>query len=182
MADVIAPPVALETPQNGLLRRRNSISASVVAPAQLSLRHSREAASSSSSYATTAASSATSSGSSQNDDFELFSIKPVHYTSLKDILPAAAVNSPRPMTPGSHHGSEILIRNRLVKQAAWAYLQPMSTSPDSSGGSFLRRLCIRFSGNAPVVALLDFVDRHILLPLTRAVDWLLRAIGLRSLR
>nr|GMD42906.1 Formin-like protein [Ipomoea batatas]GMD44397.1 Formin-like protein [Ipomoea batatas] len=181
MADVIAPPA----PQNGLLRRRNSISASVVAPAQLSLHNGRDASSSSSSYATTAASSATSSGSSQTDgDFELFSIKPVNYTSLKDLLPGgAAVNSPRPMTPGSHHGSaEILIRNRLVKQAAWAYLQPMSTSPDSSAGTFLRRLCLRFSGNAPVVALLDFVDRHILLPLTRTVDWLLRAIGLRSVR
>ncbi|KAL2345282.1 hypothetical protein Fmac_006567 [Flemingia macrophylla] len=81
---------------------------------------------------------------------ELVSLKPpssASYTSLRDMLPPpnAAVYSP---TASAYSGQEISIRNRLVKQAAWAYLQPMSAS---SGGSstphFLRRLsaaCLGF--------------------------------------
>ncbi|KAK7278711.1 hypothetical protein RJT34_23747 [Clitoria ternatea] len=71
------------------------------------------------------------------------------YTSLRDVLPfsAAAVNSPTAPSSSStssassaaaaHH---ISIRNRLVKQAARAYLQPMSASPSGpSGRNFFRR-------------------------------------------
>ncbi|KAL4339103.1 hypothetical protein AHAS_Ahas12G0276700 [Arachis hypogaea] len=74
------------------------------------------------------------------------------YTSLKDMLPFTAVNSPSP-TPtaaataasSSSGGGSISIRNRLVKQAAWAYLQPMSPSPCSpSGPNFIGRLRLRF--------------------------------------
>ncbi|OVA15965.1 hypothetical protein BVC80_1823g20 [Macleaya cordata] len=47
----------------------------------------------------------------------------ITYTSLRDMLPP-------PLSTGqSFH--EIPIKNRLVKQAAWAYLQPMSNSPES---------------------------------------------------
>ncbi|MED6210045.1 hypothetical protein PIB30_060343 [Stylosanthes scabra] len=80
--------------------------------------------------------------------FELVSFNNVNltsssfYTSLKDLLPSssssAAVNSP------TASSSAISIRNRLVKHAAWAYLQPMSSSPSSSSSAssthFLRRL------------------------------------------
>nr|GMD86736.1 uncharacterized protein LOC109181112 [Ipomoea batatas] len=52
------------------------------------------------------------------------------YISLRDLLPLAIINSPRPMTPATHrelyYGSEISIRNLLVKMAACAYLKPMS--------------------------------------------------------
>ncbi|MED6192180.1 hypothetical protein PIB30_007711 [Stylosanthes scabra] len=61
------------------------------------------------------------------------------YTSLRDLLPSSAVNSPT-----ASSSSAISIRNRLVKHAAWAYLQPMSSSPSSSSSTsspyFLRRL------------------------------------------
>ncbi|CAL0309988.1 unnamed protein product [Lupinus luteus] len=77
------------------------------------------------------------------------------YTSLRDMLPstAAAVNSPT----ASSSGYEISIRNHLVKQAAWAYLQPMSASPTSPSAAphFLRRLYHRFS------AFLTFVNHHL---------------------
>ncbi|RDX64193.1 hypothetical protein CR513_57283, partial [Mucuna pruriens] len=72
---------------------------------------------------------------------ELVSLKyplSASYTSLRDVLPSpnAAINSPT-----ASAGQEISIRNRLVKQAAWAYLQPMSASPGgSSTPHFLRRL------------------------------------------
>ncbi|XP_071739253.1 uncharacterized protein [Rutidosis leptorrhynchoides] len=80
-------------------------------------------------------------------DFELISLKPASYTSLRDILPTAAgaVMSPKAPSFTSHSGYEIPIRNRLVKQAAWAYLQPMSTSPDSGGPTVFHRLWTRFS-------------------------------------
>ncbi|KAL3628176.1 hypothetical protein CASFOL_027222 [Castilleja foliolosa] len=85
------------------------------------------------------------------DTLELQLIKPdLHsYSSLRDILPSLAVNSPKPksITPRS----DIRIRNRLVKQAALAYLQPMSTAPGSTGGDFFRRLWAR------VAAFIDFL-------------------------
>ncbi|KAI9076418.1 hypothetical protein K1719_028467 [Acacia pycnantha] len=54
----------------------------------------------------------------------------VSYTSLRDLLPSAT-----PLPLFSVSGYDISIRNRLVKQAAWAYLQPMSSSPTSSSSS-----------------------------------------------
>ncbi|GAB4856299.1 hypothetical protein Ancab_014227 [Ancistrocladus abbreviatus] len=85
-------------------------------------------------------------------EFELISLKPPSYISLKDILPfspsllsptANAVISTTTTTSASSTTSslssyEISIRNRLVKQAAWAYLQPMSFSPSASGRRFWR--------------------------------------------
>ncbi|KAJ0694968.1 hypothetical protein HanPI659440_Chr15g0614851 [Helianthus annuus] len=87
------------------------------------------------------------SSSSSPADFELVSLKPVSYTSLRDILPttAASVQSPKVPSFVVHPGYEISIRNRLVKQAAWAYLQPVSISPDSDGTTIFHRLWTRFS-------------------------------------
>ncbi|KAK3025882.1 hypothetical protein RJ639_041679 [Escallonia herrerae] len=123
---------------------------------------------------TTSSSSSSSFQSFPSADFELISIRPTSYTSLKDLLPsAAAVQSPT-APAASQSGYEITIRNRLVKQAAWAYLQPMSTSPDSAGQGFLHRLWVRISG----AGLFRFVDRVV----TRAFDWMLRVIRVRTSR
>lgn len=135
------------------LRRRNSISTSVVVPTNLSLLSP-----------TTPTKHLhclhTSSFPAQNSDvssrppppqlnLELLSLKGSEsYTSLKDLLPSSAspsaVNSPTAATAASS-GYEISIRNRLVKQAAWAYLQPMSSTSGPSGPNFLRRLCLKLS-------------------------------------
>nr|GMD60685.1 uncharacterized protein LOC109181112 [Ipomoea batatas]GME13584.1 uncharacterized protein LOC109181112 [Ipomoea batatas]GME13585.1 uncharacterized protein LOC109181112 [Ipomoea batatas] len=75
----------------------------------------------------------------------------------KDLLPRAIGNSPRPTTPAAHrelyYGSEISIRNRLVKMEAWAYLKPMSTLTVTTDHSFLRR----FLPNRAVCAFVHFV-------------------------
>ncbi|XP_009763678.1 uncharacterized protein [Nicotiana sylvestris] len=165
--------------ENPILRRRNS----VMLPKKLTLQHQTSASTTITTTATSSSSASSSLTNSASDDFELFSIKPVSYTSLRDILPPSAVNSPRPMTSPhqGQSGSEISIRNRLVKQAAWAYLQPMSTSPDSSGRSLFRRTFL-FPVNNPVAGILDCIDRYIFAPLTKAVDWLLRAVRVRSSR
>lgn len=83
-------------------------------------------------------------------DLELLLLKSPYtsYTSLRDMLPSphASVNSPTGSSAAVNSGYEISIRNRLVKQAAWAYLQPMSSFPtNSSAPNFLSRLCHRFS-------------------------------------
>ncbi|KAG6604323.1 hypothetical protein SDJN02_04204, partial [Cucurbita argyrosperma subsp. argyrosperma] len=80
------------------------------------------------------------------------------YTSLKDILPssAVAVNSPTAASP-ANSGYEILIRNRLVKQAAWAYLQPMSASSYSAGPNLFHGLWLRFSTGNPISSCLGFI-------------------------
>ncbi|KAL6514317.1 hypothetical protein OROMI_002143 [Orobanche minor] len=142
-----------------LLRRRNSTPASiVVVPTKLTFlgHHSSTTTSTYSSF--------------PSDDLELLPVKPTShsYTSLKDLLPSVAVNSPKsnPALPASH----ICIRNRLVKQAAWAYLQPMSTHPGPSGDRFLHRLwpCI--------AAFFDLVHRNVIL----AVNWTLRFFWIRG--
>ncbi|KZT76003.1 hypothetical protein F511_46973 [Dorcoceras hygrometricum] len=153
-----------------LLRRRNSTSNSdLVVPTKLSFLHHQ----SSSSTVTTTSSSSTSSFPS--DDLELLPIKrsPHSYTSLKDLLPSAAVNSPKPSAVLlAHPGSDICIRNRLVKQAAWAYLQPMYTLPGPVGGSFFHRFWPRVS------AVFDFICRNVRMAFDRA----LRSLRIRSSR
>ncbi|XP_047967561.1 uncharacterized protein LOC125211696 [Salvia hispanica] len=144
--------VAVSLPQqprdHPLLRRRSSIPSSIaVAPPKLNLLHHH---------------------SSSSDDLELLSIKPNprSYTSLKDLLPTTAVNSPRPSS--AQAGSDICIRNRLVKQAAWAYLQPMSTASGSADAGFLRRLA----------ALFELVRRSV----ARAINWTLQFVWIRCSR
>lgn len=63
-------------------------------------------------------------------DIEMITIPAVKYTSLRDIMPE---HPPPPaiMSPAkSSSWNEIPIKNPLVKQAALAYLQPMSTPPE----------------------------------------------------
>ncbi|GFP82693.1 hypothetical protein PHJA_000412400 [Phtheirospermum japonicum] len=163
-ADVVS--AAQQYEDHPLLRRRKSSSASKLT---LFPHHN----SSSSSTTTTTATS--SSSSFPSDDLELLSIKPTSrsYTSLKDLLPTVAVNSPKPNSAHqAQPGSDICIRNRLVKQAAWAYLQPMSTSPGSAGNNFFHRLWPR------VAAFFDFVRRSVI----RAVGWTLQVFSIRSSR
>ncbi|XP_041027727.1 uncharacterized protein LOC121267756 [Juglans microcarpa x Juglans regia] len=103
------------------------------------------------------------------------------YTSLKDLLPSssAAVGSPT-VASAANSSYEVSIRNRLVKQAAWAYLQPMSSSPGSSGSHFLSRLCLRLS--SCLTDCLDFIKSHLVPAATRLLDQILRAFGLRNSR
>ncbi|QCD98100.1 uncharacterized protein LOC114165322 [Vigna unguiculata] len=101
---------------------------------------------------------------------ELVSLKSpfsASYTSLRDVLPSPnfAVNSP---TASAYSGQEISIRNRLVKQAAWAYLQPMSASPGgASTPHFLRRLS---------AASLDFIFHHLVPAVSRFFRGMFHAI------
>ncbi|XP_059645974.1 uncharacterized protein LOC132289551 [Cornus florida] len=167
------------------LRRRNSIATSLVIPSKLTfqtLPHHASSFPTTTTTTTTSSSSASSSSSSQSFptvDFELISIKPLSYTSLKDVLPSTAVNSPTVQS-----GYEISIRNRLVKQAAWAYLRPMSISPDSSSRHFLHRLWASISGRLRLkaTAFLSLINCHILPTLSRTFDRLLRAIRIPSSR
>ncbi|VVB05478.1 unnamed protein product [Arabis nemorensis] len=81
---------------------------------------------------------------SQTLDLELVSVDKSSddplpfYTSLKDILPSTTTTVDSPDV-SSTAGPTILIRNRLVKQAACAYLQPSTPTP-SSNPSFIRRV------------------------------------------
>ncbi|KAK7345264.1 hypothetical protein VNO77_15862 [Canavalia gladiata] len=117
-------------------------------------------------------------------NLDSLSIKSPSYTSLKDVLPfSAAVNSPTASAAGGHH---ILIRNRLVKQAAWAYLQPMSTSPSGpSGPHFFHRIRHRFSSSSssssssrrnPLACCLSFLCHHLVPCFTRILHQILHAI------
>ncbi|KAL3839343.1 hypothetical protein ACJIZ3_023934 [Penstemon smallii] len=147
MNDVVSAPLHSQSPP--LLRRRNFISTSIViVPTKLTLNPS----------------SATSPYF-HSDDLELLSIKHSSnsYTSLKDLLPSFPVNSPMP-------SSDICIRDRLVKQAAWAYLQPASTSSGSAGSSFFHRLLPRLA------VFTDFVRTQAV----QALHWMLRVIRIRS--
>ncbi|KAL2900077.1 Asparagine--tRNA ligase [Bienertia sinuspersici] len=118
-------------------------------------------------------------------DYELVvSLKSDSYTSLKDILPstpASSILSPTPAialagvsSSSSGSGYEISIRNRLVKQAAWAYLQPalLLSSPSSSS----RHLCF-FSADH-LRQLFAQVRRALSETLTRVYDCLVDALWL----
>ncbi|XVF07569.1 hypothetical protein REPUB_Repub06bG0150700 [Reevesia pubescens] len=101
------------------LRRSNSISTPVQVSSKLTLLTPKPLQ--------TATSFPNGNAVSPPLDLELISLKTslASYTSLKDILPSSAVAICSPTAAGSvtNSGYEISIRNRLVKQAAWAYLQ-----------------------------------------------------------
>ncbi|XP_022935679.1 uncharacterized protein LOC111442465 [Cucurbita moschata] len=147
------------------LRRRNSITVPVVVPSKLSL------------LAATKSSRGVASSPQLPLAFELVPIKSsssspsLAYTSLRDILPSAtAIYSPTAAS-AANSGYEISIRNRLVKQAAWAYLQPMASSPSSSGPHLLHRIWLRFS------AWLSFVNLPIISSVTNAFNRIFRVVG-----
>ncbi|KAG5243921.1 early nodulin [Salix suchowensis] len=152
--------------QVATLRRRNSIAMSVVIPTKLSLLSS------------TFPPSHLKGAIPSPLDISLLSQKSSSsYTSLKDLLlPSATVNSPTASNSTTTSAYEISIRNRLVKHAAWAYLQPMSSSPDSSGTHFLRRLWLGFSIKNPITACFRFLSGHVIPSITSAFDRILHAI------
>ncbi|KAJ9181318.1 hypothetical protein P3X46_009458 [Hevea brasiliensis] len=158
------------------LRRRNSIATSVVIPSELAIPSKPLHTSSLPPHHT----NGNGVASSPPLDFELSSFKSsLSYTSLKDILPSTAVNSPTGAASACGSACEISIRNRLVKQAAWAYLQPMSSSPDSSSQHFLRRLWLQFSVRNPITSCIRFISLHVIPSITRTFDRILRAIRVR---
>ncbi|XP_058087762.1 uncharacterized protein LOC131234807 [Magnolia sinica] len=117
-------------------------------------------------------------------DFELvaLTIRPLSYTSLKDLITSSSSSlgvGLCPSSPGvaTHSCHDISIRNRLVKQAAWAYLQPMAASPDSAGRDFFRRVWVRICSPGhfrnPVSACLSFLNRHVIPTIARAIGRLL---------
>lgn len=143
------------------LRRHNSIATSVITPKKLPLP------------STTPPMRTTS--------LELISLKSpfASYISLRDMLPSpgAAINSPTASAVTISSGYEISIRNHLVKQAAWAYLQPMSASPgDSSDSSFLRRMLHRLSSDNPLSACFSFLYHNLFSGFTRIFHRILDAL------
>ncbi|CAN6866558.1 hypothetical protein Bca4012_046851 [Brassica carinata] len=106
-------------------------------------------------------------------DFDLISIKPpsfVTYTSLRDIISSPSNSSVKlPSINGSSSPvlstvGDISIRDPLVKQAAWSYLQAtaQTSSEDSAGCQFFRRVWIHFSAGVQF--------------LRRVFEWILHSI------
>ncbi|XP_042519604.1 uncharacterized protein LOC122093350 [Macadamia integrifolia] len=172
------PPAALmgtTTMREPVRRRRNSIASSVI-PAKLNL--------SSDETLNFPIVNGGSKVSHAVDDLELISLRTrTNYTSLKDLLPsspAAGIQSPRAV-PGVESGYEICIRNRLVKQAAWAYLQPKSVTPGSSGRHFFQRIWDRFQFlreylRNSVNACFEFLNQYVVSKIARVFDRLLGLI------
>lgn len=112
-------------------------------------------------------------------DFELLPLPTAAYTSLKDLLPPSpsSVLSPTPSAAVSSSpsnggsGYEISIRNRLVKQAAWAYLHSAVASEPSSS----RRLC--FSGEF-LRQMFAGLQQFVIDTVRRVYDWLMDALWL----
>ncbi|CAK7329449.1 unnamed protein product [Dovyalis caffra] len=76
---------------------------------------------------------------SKDLDVEMIQIRPLAYTSLRDLLPASSSSGLLSPTRKSSSRREISFKNPLVKHAARAYLQPMST-PDVDDKGFFQRL------------------------------------------
>ncbi|KAJ4837453.1 hypothetical protein Tsubulata_015304 [Turnera subulata] len=158
-----------ETPPPSTIRRRNSIAASVVIPPK-PIFHT----------------SSLPPPHTASADFELFPLyspsrsNSSPYTSIKDLLPSpvgAFVNSPTAAPTPRSSSHDISIRNRLVKQAAWAYLQPMSSpSSSSSGDHFLRRLWLQLSSHNPVSACIRFFTLRVAPAVNAALDRFIRFV------
>lgn len=122
-------------------------------------------------------------GGHTDEDMESVELVPLNdkdslpaYTSLRDIL-RPSLSPPPPTSPAgssSQAWSEIPIRNRLVKQAAWAYLQPMAASPESSGNDLFGR-CWDLAGDIRrnLAADLMFFRQRVWPAISRAFGWLL---------
>ncbi|KAF5744904.1 hypothetical protein HS088_TW07G00485 [Tripterygium wilfordii] len=101
------------------------------------------------------------------------------YTSLKDLMPS---NRVRMRSVKSAH--EIPISNFLVKKAAWAYLQPMlepcsmRTCNDWESKHILGRILDDLK--SPANACLQFINKYIIVKITRAFDLVLGALLIRS--
>lgn len=67
-----------------------------------------------------------------SSDVEMVAVQPSFtYTSLRDVLPAAAPTVVSPSYSRRQSWEEIPIKNPLVQKGAWAYLQPMTVVPES---------------------------------------------------
>ncbi|MFS7978321.1 hypothetical protein Hanom_Chr10g00914161 [Helianthus anomalus] len=88
--------------------------------------------------------------SSRESDIEMISIDSLSsYTSLKDLLWATSTPSPVDSLTRLrriHSWREIPIKDPLLQHAAWAYLQPMTSEPDSHDRCCLWKLKDCFSG------------------------------------
>ncbi|XWS40234.1 hypothetical protein CRYUN_Cryun18bG0122700 [Craigia yunnanensis] len=90
----------------------------------------------------------------------MITIDSVTYTSLKDLLPT----SPPAITSPTHNSSwhEIPIKNPLVKHAALAYLQPMSSPTEVGEKGLFGRLKERCYGECGCVLwIYDVVWRNV---------------------
>lgn len=161
--------------QSSALRRRNSIATPVEVRAKLSLPNITTTKPLHGSH-----SFPYQNGTAPSLDMELISSlkSSLAYTSLKDLLPSSSSDAAVASPTAANSGYQISIRNRLVKQAAWAYLQPMSSSPSSSGPHFLRRLCLRLSTS--LTACLAFIQSHLVPALAELLDRILHAFRIRT--
>ncbi|KAH7512228.1 uncharacterized protein LOC107432265 isoform X2 [Ziziphus jujuba] len=179
-ADHKSHPLPLSNP-----RRRNSISTPLVVPANLTLSTTPPITKPLYSTSFPNQNGTVSPTPPPPLDFELVSLKTsLAYTSLRDLIPSSPgglIHSPTAAS-AVNSGYEISIRNRLVKQAAWAYLQPMSSSPVSVGTHFFHRFSLRLSAQNPVSACLGFIRSHVIPTLTRAFDGILRVFRVRATR
>ncbi|GAB4853121.1 hypothetical protein Ancab_017305 [Ancistrocladus abbreviatus] len=134
----------------------------------------------------------TSSGNSTfyptTSDVELVVLRPVTYTSLKDITPSSPPSQQGVLTPPASGGTrknswdDVAIKNPLVKQAAIAYLQPMSTPPVMGDRNWLQRLKDKFcfgrdDEEVNQLGCLGFANHVVFVPI-RGI--LCRAIGISS--
>ncbi|KAF8406661.1 hypothetical protein HHK36_008751 [Tetracentron sinense] len=79
-------------------------------------------------------------------NLEMVSVRSLSYTSLRDLLPSSSAGISSPTFPRNQSWEEIPIKNPLVKHAAWAYLQPMLTSPETDDRGCFPWLNVKCSG------------------------------------
>lgn len=104
-------------------------------------------------------------GSSQiSSDVEMITVRSVSYTSLKDLLPctSSTIGTSSPTHNSSWHDDVSNIKNPLVKHAALAYLQPMSTPPEVGEKGMFGRLVESCCGECGCVSWIsDVVWRNV---------------------
>ncbi|TYH85628.1 hypothetical protein ES332_D02G281000v1 [Gossypium tomentosum] len=105
-----------------------------------------------------------SNGFSSCLDIEMIAVKSVSYISLKDLMPAASSSSQSsppqqaaaavssPIKSSNSSWNEIPIKNPLVKQAALAYLQPMSSQPPAGEKGLLEKIKDKCCGECGCVS------------------------------